>query len=133
MPIVKIIAKIIFLVLILGVFPAMSWYYLSGGLQWRKDALSEIKHDFGKIRQAWIVLPDGSKENLLEGKVCVVHNFGINPDLTDGNRKILDQVQLPFTRRCKQHARALTYYLSTTTAVHCCLRALASHNCVCLL
>ena len=73
------------------VLPAISWYYLSGGLKWRIDAVSEINHDYGKIRQAWMILPNMKKIDLLQGRVCVIRNFGENPDLTEGNKIMLDQ------------------------------------------
>lgn len=74
---------------ILVVLPAGSWFYLSGGLNWRKQAQAELQ-DYGKIRGAYVIYADGTKENQLAGKVCVVHFFGEQPDLTNENRKILD-------------------------------------------
>lgn len=77
------------LFLILGVLPIGSWLYLRGGFNWRKTAQAELQ-DFGKIRSASIIYADGTKENLLKSKVCVLHFFGPNPDLTPENRTILD-------------------------------------------
>ena len=77
------------LLLILVVLPMGSWYYLSGGLNWRKQAQAELQ-DYGAIRSAPVIYPDGTKENLLENKICVLYFFGENPDLTEPNRKILD-------------------------------------------
>jgi len=80
----------IFVVLfvILVVLPAGSWFYLRGGLNWRKAAQAELQ-DYGKIRSASIIYADGTKENLLQEKICVLHFFGPNPDLTLENRAIL--------------------------------------------
>jgi hypothetical protein len=78
------------LLLILVVLPAGSWFYLRGGLQWRKQAQSEIAHSYGKVVPATVIFPDGSKENEVAGKVCVVYFFGENPDLTPEHRKVLD-------------------------------------------
>lgn len=80
------------LTLILIVLPAVSWYYLRGGLKWRKDAVSELSV-YGKIRPAFIIWQDHTKEDLLKSKVVVVHNFGDHPDLTAANRKILDTAE----------------------------------------
>lgn len=77
------------LVLILVILPLGSWYYLQGGLNWRKQAQAELQ-DYGKIRSATIIYADGTKENLLDGKVCVIHFFGANPELTPENKHILD-------------------------------------------
>jgi hypothetical protein len=85
---------IIFIALftILVVLPGISWFYLRGGLNWQKEALAEMR-DFGKIRPAYIVYPDGEKQNQLKSKVVVIHIFGENPDLTEANKKILDTGQ----------------------------------------
>lgn len=80
------------LLLVLGVFPLISWYYLSNGLQWRKDAKAELG-SFGQIRGAYIIYPDGTKENQLAESVCVLHNFGANPELTDVNKGIINTYQ----------------------------------------
>lgn len=77
------------LVVILGVLPAISWYYLNGGLEWRKEAKAELGF-YGQIRGAFIIYPDGTKEDQLKENVCVIHDFGDNPDLTEENKKILD-------------------------------------------
>lgn len=82
---------LIFVVLffILVVLPAGSWFYLRGGLNWRHQAQAELQ-DYGKIRGAYIIYPDGTKENQLKGKVCVLHFFGERPDLSNENKMILD-------------------------------------------
>jgi hypothetical protein len=77
------------LLLLFVVLPAGSYYYVKSGFEWRKEAQSELR-DFGKIRGAYVVWQDGQKEDLLKGKVCVIHLFGQNPDLTPANKLILD-------------------------------------------
>jgi len=77
------------LIFVLGVLPIGSWIYLREGLQWRKDAKAELG-SYGKIRGAYIIYPDGTKENQLGESVCVIHNFGSNPELTEDNKKIID-------------------------------------------
>jgi hypothetical protein len=77
------------LTLVLVVLPAISWLYLSDGLQWRKDAKAELG-SYGKIRGAYIIYPDGTKENQLAESVCVIHNFGSNPELTAENKQIIE-------------------------------------------
>lgn len=77
---------------VLVVLPAGSWFYLQGGLSWRKQAQSELK-DYGKIRSAVVIYADGTKENLLKGKICVLHFFGMDPDLTPENKEMLDTGQ----------------------------------------
>ncbi|HLP96104.1 MAG TPA: hypothetical protein VK168_18810 [Saprospiraceae bacterium] len=77
------------MVIVLGVLPAISWLYLKNGLDWRKDALAELG-SFGQIRGAYIIYPDGTKENQLAESVCVIHNFGAEPDLTPENKQIID-------------------------------------------
>jgi hypothetical protein len=89
------IAAALFLILI-GL-PAVSWFYLRGGLNWRKDALAELS-SWGQIRPAYIVWPDGTREDMLDGKVVVVHVFGENPDLTAENRQILDTCEKLFNQ-----------------------------------
>lgn len=85
------------LAMILVVLPMGSWFYLQGGLNWRKQAQAELQ-DYGEIRSASVIYPDGTKENMLENKVCVLHFFGPNPDLTDANRKILDTGERLFNK-----------------------------------
>lgn len=80
------------LFLILVVLPAGSWFYLRGGLKWRMDAQAELK-EYGKIRKATVIYADGTKEDMLKGKVCVLHFFGANPDLTLENRAILQTAE----------------------------------------
>jgi len=77
------------LILILVVMPAISWMYLSNGLNWHKKAVAELG-DYGKIQPAYILWPSGDKEDRLGGKVAVLHIFGENPDLTNDNKKIID-------------------------------------------
>jgi len=75
--------------LLLFGLPAVSWLYLRNGLNWRRQAQAELRN-YGKIRPVTVIYPDGSKENLLTEKVCVIHYFGANPDLTPENKFILD-------------------------------------------
>ncbi|MFN0015601.1 MAG: hypothetical protein ACKVU2_13725 [Saprospiraceae bacterium] len=89
------IAAVLFLVLV--VLPAGSWYYLSGGMKWRKQAQAELQN-YGKIRGAQVIYPDGTKENMLAEKVCVIYYFGSNPDLTEMNKKILDTGERLYTQ-----------------------------------
>lgn len=89
------IAAALFLILV-GL-PAASWFYLRGGLNWRKEALSELS-SWGTIRPAHIVWPDGTREDMLNEKVVVIHIFGENPDLTPDNRKILDSCEKLFNQ-----------------------------------
>jgi hypothetical protein len=83
------------LAIILVVLPAISWIYLRNGLNWRKEAQAELKA-YGKVRSAPVIYPDGTKYDRLKGKVCVIHYFGENPDLTDSNRRIIDDGQKLF-------------------------------------
>lgn len=87
------IAAALFLILV-GL-PAVSWFYLRSGLNWRKAAVAELA-DYGKIAKAPIIWPDGTWEDQLKGKVTVVHIFGDNPDLTETNRQILDTAEKLF-------------------------------------
>ncbi|MCS6927944.1 MAG: hypothetical protein NZM43_00455 [Saprospiraceae bacterium] len=80
----------IVLVFLLVALPATSWLYLHKGLKWRRDAQEELKGEYGKILPVTVIYSDGSKENLLAQKVCVIHYFGANPDLTRENKFILD-------------------------------------------
>jgi hypothetical protein len=84
----RIIIASILLVILVG-FPAASYIYMNNGYNWRKQAVSELGQ-YGKIRPAFLILPNGEKQNRLESSVAVIHIFGKNPDLTDANRKILD-------------------------------------------
>lgn len=79
----------IILTLLLFVLPGLSWIYLSGGYNWRKEALSELGV-YGKIRSAPVIYPDGTRIDQVAGKICVVHVFGEEPDLTPENLRILD-------------------------------------------
>lgn len=80
------------LLLILVGLPAVSWIYLRDGLNWRKKAVAELA-SYGKIRGAYIIWPDRTKEDLLDGKVVVLHVFGENPDLTETNQIILNTTE----------------------------------------
>jgi hypothetical protein len=77
------------LTIVLVVMPGISWIYLRDGLKWRKDAVAELGF-FGAIRGAYIIYPDGTKENQLKESVCVIHNFGENPQLTEENKHIIE-------------------------------------------
>ena len=66
-----VIFGVLFVILVL--LPAGSWFYLRGGLNWRKTAQAELQ-DYGKIRSASIIYADGTKENLLKSKVCVLQD-----------------------------------------------------------
>ncbi|MBK8195703.1 MAG: hypothetical protein IPK76_21800 [Lewinellaceae bacterium] len=89
------IAAALFLILV--VLPAGSWIYLRNGLNWRKTAVAELSN-YGKIRGAYVIWPDQTKEDLLKNKVVVVHTFGESPDLTADNRKIIDTGQKLFSQ-----------------------------------
>jgi hypothetical protein len=82
------IGKMAMLFLLLVVAPAMSWYYLSGGLKWRKDAVAELG-SYGTVKPVWMIDDKLVKSNLIEHKVCAVYYFGENPDLTPANQRIL--------------------------------------------
>jgi hypothetical protein len=90
-----IIGAILFLILV-G-FPAASYLYMRNGWNWRKQAVSELGQ-YGKIRPAFLILPNGERQNRLEGSVSVIHIFGKNPDLTEANRKIMDDGELLFNQ-----------------------------------
>lgn len=79
----------IMIFVLLVVLPAGSWYYLRGGLNWHKAAVAELG-SYGQIRGAYVLWPDGTKEDRLDSKVVVLHVFGDNPDLTPVNKKIID-------------------------------------------
>jgi hypothetical protein len=83
------IGKMFLLFVLLIAAPAMSWYYLSGGLKWRKDAIAELG-SYGAIKPVWMIDEKLVKSNLVDKKVCAVYFFGENPDLTPSNKKILD-------------------------------------------
>ncbi|MEY3241603.1 MAG: hypothetical protein RIR11_3042 [Bacteroidota bacterium] len=85
----KIIVYGVIGMLIFGL-PAMSYFYLKKGFEWRVNAQNELKKDFGKIPQVPILWPDGTKENQLQGKLCVIHSFGANPSLIPVNKFIID-------------------------------------------
>jgi hypothetical protein len=69
--------------------PAISWMYLSNGLDWHKKAVAELG-DYGHVQPAFIIWPTGEKQDRLDSKVTVLHIFGENPDLTNDNKKIID-------------------------------------------
>lgn len=77
------------LLVIFVILPGISWFYLKGGLQWRRDAQAELGV-YGKIRSVPVVWPDGQKEDQAGGKVCVVYLFGAEPDATPINKRVLD-------------------------------------------
>lgn len=83
------------LFLILVVLPAGSWYYLRGGLNWHRQAVAELRH-YAQIRPVYVILPNGERFDDLDGKVCVMYNFGSNAALTDDNKRILDTYQSLF-------------------------------------
>lgn len=83
------------LFVILVLLPGISWFYLGSGLKWHKAAVAELR-TFAKIRGAYIIYPDGTKEDALKSKVVVLHYFGENPDLTPENKQILDTGQRLF-------------------------------------
>lgn len=85
------------LALILVILPAVSYFWLNSGFQLRKEAVGK-NANFGKVRTIPIIFPDGTKEDQIKGKVCVIHIFGESPDLTEDNRKILDTCEKLFNQ-----------------------------------
>lgn len=85
------------IILVLLILPAISYYYLNSGLKIRKEAVGK-QANFGKIRPAYVIYPDGAKEDQLSGKVCVIHIFGDEPDLTNDNKQILDTCEKLFNQ-----------------------------------
>lgn len=81
--------KALLLGLLIVGLPAVSYFYLKGGLEWRKTAVAELS-DYGKIPEAFAILEDSRRINLLENKVCVVHLFGDKPELTDANKQVIE-------------------------------------------
>lgn len=83
----------VFVFIVLGILlfglPAMSYIYLKKGFEWRVDAQSELK-DFGKLPELPVIWQDGSNEDMIDGKLCVIYNFGENAELTTTNKSILD-------------------------------------------
>ena len=92
----KIVIGVILFVILIG-FPAGSYLYMRNGVSWRKQAVSELGQ-YGKIKAAYLILPGGEKQNRLESCVCVVHIFGKRPELTDANKKILDDGERLFNQ-----------------------------------
>ncbi len=90
--------------------PAISWLYLRNGLNWRREAQQELKGEYGKILPVTVIHPDGSKDNLLAQKVCVIHYFGANPDLTPENKHILDTGERLFQQFGFKSAAAPDYF-----------------------
>jgi len=66
------IVRTAIIVFMLVVLPALSYYYLSGGLQLRKDAIGK-KETYGQVRPIYVIYPDGLKEDQIKDKVCVIH------------------------------------------------------------
>jgi hypothetical protein len=75
--------------LLLIVFPAVSWVYLRSGLNWRKQAISELRGHYGNINDEAVRRSDPELLDSLKGKVCIVHSFGLAPDTSAINRHIL--------------------------------------------
>ncbi len=75
--------------LLLFGLPLMSYVYLSKGFKWRMEAQSELK-DFGKVPEQPMVWNDGSHEDRIAGKLCVIYNFGQHADLTEANKSVLN-------------------------------------------
>jgi hypothetical protein len=103
------------LFVILFILPAGTWFVMKGGLNWHKQAVKELG-SYGKIRPAYIVYPDGQKEDRLKGKVTVVHLFGENPDLTDVNKNIMDIGQRLYDKFGKDDHFRIAYIKDAGTA-----------------
>ena len=81
--------RVTVLLLLLVVLPALSYYYLDLGYKKHKETQDELRH-YGQVRKESFVYPDGTEENRLAGKVCLIYYFGENPELTEINRRVLD-------------------------------------------
>ena len=92
----KIIIAVILFIILLG-FPAASYFYMRDGLKWRKQAVSELGQ-YGKIKPAFLILSNGERQNRLESSVSVIHIFGKDPELTNANRKMLDDGERLFNQ-----------------------------------
>ena len=91
----KKISRTLIIVLILIVLPAISYYWLNKGYKLRVEALN-IEANYGKVISVSVIYPDGQKEDQIAKKVCVIHLFGEEPDLTENNRLILDTAERLF-------------------------------------
>lgn len=91
------VARLVILFVLLVVLPAGSWYYLSGGLNWRKKAVGELRM-YAKIPPVMVIPPVGERFNDLESKVCIIYNFGYEPDLNDTTKLVMDTYQNLFTQ-----------------------------------
>jgi hypothetical protein len=70
---------------------------MNSGFTLRKEALAK-NANYGKVRTVPVIYPDGTKEDQIAGKVCVIHIFGESPDLTPENKKILDTCEKLFNQ-----------------------------------
>lgn len=85
------------LFMVLIALPAGSYLYMKSGLSWRKKAQDELRI-YGKVFPAFVIYPDGAREDELKDKVCVIYFFGEHPDLTPENKRALDVSE----RLCQQ-------------------------------
>jgi hypothetical protein len=82
--------RVILLFLLLVGLPAGSWFYLQSGLNYRKNALADLK-DFGKLKSFQLYSQNGDTLRLqdIQGKVVVANFF--SPDLSK-SRETADRI-----------------------------------------
>lgn len=89
------------LIMLLIVFPAVSWYYLNSGLQYRKAAMEELE-DYGTFPNAPWTMADGSTISpaFLHGKMILANVLpSSDEELYDEFGQILQRLHHQFDER----------------------------------
>jgi hypothetical protein len=87
--VVRRVGGLLLATLLLIVFPALSYMYLSKGWEFRKQVQGELRN-YGKVATATTTLPDGSVVDQLDACVTVLHAFPTQADITPENQRVLD-------------------------------------------
>lgn len=93
------IVGVLFLILI--IFPAVSWYYLSQGYNHRKELLEELKEDLGEMHDFKVQTTTGEafSKSDIEGRTTIVNFMGQNAVMKDSILNRLDKIHEQFDDR----------------------------------
>jgi hypothetical protein len=88
----------IFVVVLLIVLPAISWYYLKSGLSWRRDAIGELS-DYGSVEALQIPLVDARDVDLQEFENHLLVFFRVDCSSFDDDVVTIEAIREQFIKR----------------------------------
>jgi hypothetical protein len=88
----------IFVIVLLIVLPAISWYYLKSGMSWRREAIGELS-DYGSVESVQIHLTDARDIDLQEFKDHLMIFYRMDCNAIDSEIQTLESIREQFEKR----------------------------------